>query len=68
MKPTKRQRQVVSAIEQLTAREGYPPTIREVADRLSTLPSNIHQILARLRLLGLVAWDPGRLRTLRVVK
>lgn len=68
MTPTKRQTQVLAAVMFLTDDRGFPPTIREVAARLKTLPSNVHQILARLRASGLVDWEDGKLRTLRVVK
>jgi DNA-binding IscR family transcriptional regulator len=68
MTPTQRQTQVLDAILFLADDRGFPPTIREVAARLKTLPSNVHQILSRLRAIGLVDWEDGKLRTLRVVK
>jgi SOS-response transcriptional repressor LexA len=65
---TKRQAEVVQTIVKLTERCGFPPTIREVAAKLKTLPSNVHQILGRLRSAGLVEWNDHKIRTLRVVR
>jgi len=46
----------------------YPPTIREIADLLdsrSTCP--ISTALGHLRAKGIITWDPGRARTLRII-
>ncbi len=65
---TPRQRELCDAIAQLTKRHGYPPTLREVGEYLGTLPSDVHQKLARLRRDGRVEWRPRQPRTVRVVK
>jgi SOS-response transcriptional repressor LexA len=65
---TPRQREVCDAIVTLTERMGHPPTLREVGAFLGTLPSDVHQKLARLRRDGRVEWKPHQCRTLRVVK
>ncbi len=64
---TPRQLQVLDAIRWLTADRGFPPTLREVADRIGTIPNNVHQIVVRMRRDKLVEWDAHKSRTLRVV-
>lgn len=63
-----RDRELVETIERLADAQGYPPTVRELADaaRLSG-PSVVHGALLRLREEGVVTWQPSRPRTLRVV-
>lgn len=63
---TKRQREVLRAIDRLTAKRGKPPSFRELANQLGI--SSINGIQCHLRSLrskGLVDWDEGRSRTLR---
>ena len=62
------QRAVVQSIVRLTASIGYPPTVREIAADLGHNPSDIQQKLWRLRRDGVVTWDEGRTRTVRVVE
>lgn len=47
---------------------GRPPTIKEIADSLS-LPwvVTVARALRRLEDKGLVTWEPGRTRTVRVI-
>lgn len=66
---TKRQREVLEAIEEYTAYHGCPPSLRDLMERfgfLSTQGVACH--LDSLRKKGLVTWQPGKARTLRVVK
>lgn len=65
--PTPRQREALDAIERLTNAAGYPPTIREMQRALRCSTRGVHDLLVRMRLLGLVAWEPHKSRTLRVV-
>lgn len=66
--PTKRQLEVVQAIEALTEDKGYPPTTRELGDALGIRSTNaMTDHLKALRKKGLVTWKPRCSRTLRVV-
>lgn len=58
---------LVQAILYLTKREGYPPSIRELAEAFNVSVSTIHYHLGPLREDGVVAWETGRNRTLRVL-
>jgi SOS-response transcriptional repressor LexA len=59
---------VLRAIEILTARRnGIPPTVREVAAEIGQRHTNdVYEKLLRLRRDGLVEWEPGLCRTLRL--
>ena len=63
---TPKQRAVLTAIVELTAARGYPPSIREIADHLGVNVNDVHQKLVRLQRDGLVEWDPGVCRSLRM--
>lgn len=65
---TGRQLQIIAAIEDLTDARGYPPNLREVAAHIgASAVSGLHYQLSRLRALGVVAWQDGQPRTLRVL-
>lgn len=65
---TPTQRAVRDAITALTAHLGYPPSYHEVAQRLRYRSTNsVASTLRRLRRKGVVAWQDGAKRTLRVV-
>jgi len=67
-RPTPRLLEVVRAISRLTKRTGYAPTIRELAAELGIASTNgVGDHLDRARRLGLVTWEPGLDRTLRVL-
>lgn len=70
MRPlTARQREVVCAIDTLTAQQGYPPTWRELMAALGLRSANtINGHLHSLRVKGAVTWRPEGRRTLRVVR
>jgi DNA-binding MarR family transcriptional regulator len=63
------QRAVVAAIRR--ARKMHPhygPSVRELADDLDVATTDVWQKLVRLRRDGLVAWEDGIPRTIRVVE
>lgn len=64
---TERQKEVCGAIEAAARDLGYPPTLRELAERLGITVAGVHHHMLRLRELGAVTWDPHAARTLRVV-
>lgn len=66
-----RERQVayLQVIDELTKEKGYPPTIREIGDRVQLRSSSApHRALRSLRAEGLVTWEEGSPRTLRIVR
>jgi SOS-response transcriptional repressor LexA len=65
---TQKQRAVCDAIVELTAAHRYPPTVREIAAGIGVTPMDVQQKLWRLRRDGVVTWDEGRTRTVRVVE
>jgi repressor LexA len=65
---TAKQRAVMDAIVELTAARGYPPSIRDLANHFGVNVNDVYQKITRLHRDGLVAWDPGVCRSLRVVE
>ena len=66
---TPRQQQVLDAIRDLTAEAGYPPTLRELGERLGIRSMNgVADHLKALKAKGHVSWQPASARTLQVVK
>ena len=62
------QERVVDAIDEHQRQCGHPPSIRELAERLDVRSmSQLHRALVDLRAEGVIAWENGRNRTLRVV-
>lgn len=61
------QLRVVNAIVELTGTRGYPPTLSEVARLLDCQKTDVYQKLLRLRRDGVVEWEDGKCRTLRVI-
>jgi len=63
-----RQRDVVTLIVSLTDEHGYPPTLAELATALGLKNRmTVHQHVAALKKKGLVHWEPGLNRSLRVL-
>jgi len=63
-----RQRDVVNLIVSLTDEHGYPPTLAELATALGLKNRmTVHQHVAALKKKGLVHWEPGLNRSLRVL-
>lgn len=65
MKPlTERQRQVLVFVEGFCGRQGYPPTVREVAAHFGIQPRAAADHLAALKKKGYLHREPGRSRGL----
>jgi repressor LexA len=63
-----RQREVLSLIVQLTDEHGYPPTLAELAKAMGLRNRmTVHQHVVALKKKGMVRWEPGLNRSLRVV-
>lgn len=70
MKPlTARQRQVLDFIATFSRSHGYPPTVREICKALKIAsPSTVHFHLAALQDKGYLTREPGKSRTILVLK
>jgi repressor LexA len=67
-KITTRQREVLMAILEFTSKHKYSPTIRELAEMVGLKsPSTIYAILRKLKMHGLISWEPSSPRTLRII-
>lgn len=63
-----RQKEVVRLIVELTDEHGYPPTLAELAKSMGLRNRmTVHQHVAALKKKGVVRWEPGLNRSLRVV-
>lgn len=63
-----RQRDVIRLIIELTDKHGYPPTLAELARALGLRNRmTVHQHVAALKKKGMVHWEPGLNRSLRVL-
>lgn len=64
---TEKQLQVRNVIRSLIEQNGYPPSIREVADYIGLSPSTVFNHLAALQRKGLIRVDKGKQRALVIV-
>ncbi len=63
---TERQRRILEIIEDFTAEHGYPPSVREIGERVGlSSSSTIHAHLKALERRGLISRDPTKPRALR---
>jgi len=63
-----RQREVLRLIVSLTDQHGYPPTLAELAQALGLRNRmTVHQHVVALKKKGLVHWEPGLNRSLKVI-
>jgi SOS-response transcriptional repressor LexA len=66
---TPRQRQVVTALEALTAELGRAPSLNEIRVRIGHRnKGSVHQIMSRLAERGAVTWTPRQAGSLRVLR
>ena len=66
-KLTSREEKALAAVRAFAQKMGYPPTIRELGERLEVSRRRAHQLLQSLRAKGAIEWDTGRARGIRVV-
>lgn len=65
----KRRFAVLKAIEEITKEKGYPPTVREIGDRVGLKSSSATKgHLDRLKRDGFVTWEERQPRTIRVIE
>ncbi len=67
MRAADRRQAVYQAIRLHVEARGFAPTVRELADALHCSPSCIAQHLDVMRAHGMVDWEDGKGRTLRLV-
>ncbi len=68
MKLTKRQADTLDFIKQYSAKNGYPPTVREIAKKLMvSSPATIHTHLAKLAEKGLIKKDLAKNRAIEIL-
>lgn len=57
---------IVTIIDGFSKYHGYQPTVRDISDRTySSSSSTIHHWLREGKALGVLTWEPGKVRTLR---
>lgn len=64
---TKRQLAVLETVAEWIGSHGYPATVREIAEVMGIATNDVFQKLIRLRRDGVVDWQDGKCRTLRIV-
>lgn len=63
---TERQRRILEVIREFTAEQGYPPSVREIGERVGlSSSSTIHSHLKTLERRGLLVRDPTKPRAMR---
>ena len=66
---SKRQTQVLDLIRDTVASQGYPPTVREIGERLGLRsPSTVHSHLASLEKAGVIRRDSTKPRAIEVME
>ena len=61
-------RELVLAIVDSVEQRGYPPSMRELADKFDRSAPAIHQRLHKLAAAGYLTIEPGQPRAIRVVR
>ncbi|MDR5703770.1 MAG: transcriptional repressor LexA [Armatimonadota bacterium] len=66
---TKRQREILSYIQEYTRSRGYPPSVREIGRALGlTSSSTVHSHLAALEKKGYIHRDPTKPRAIEILR
>lgn len=68
MKISSRQSMILDFIKSVVKKKGYPPSMREIADAVGLASSStVHGHLNKLKMRGLITWEPSCPRTLKVM-
>ncbi|MGE7271706.1 transcriptional regulator [Brevibacillus panacihumi] len=68
-KITTKQREVLKAIMTFTEKNKYAPTMRELSDMVGLKSvSTLYTHLEKMKLSGLITWEPSMPRTITVLK
>lgn len=65
---TDRQVEYLRLIRDFHKKEGYPPTLDELADHMKVKVGSVQSVLGSLQTKGLVSWKKGQYRTLVLTK
>lgn len=67
MELTERERQALSFIVDMRLQQGWPPTVRELAEHLGvSSPATVHKLLKQLESKGHIMRGPGA-RAIRII-
>ena len=62
---TRRQRDCLEAISEITRGQGFPPTLTDIASYMNVAHrSTVHRHVSELRRMGMVGWSDGKTRTI----
>ncbi len=62
------QRRALDAVRSYIERRGFPPTIKELGEELGIAPASAHELMKQLIRKGYVRRDPGKARSLEILK
>lgn len=66
---TDRQWEIYEAVRDYTKSRGYPPTVREICEMVGLSSTNtVYRHLKIIKRMGYITFEPGRSRTMKVVK
>ncbi|MCL6559184.1 MAG: hypothetical protein K6U74_10385 [Firmicutes bacterium] len=66
---TESQRKIYDVIRNYVQAKGYPPSVREIGSMVGLKSSStVHSHLAKIKEQGYIDFEPGKPRTLRVIK
>ena len=65
---TKRQQEIFDFIKRYSAKQGYPPTVRDIGKAVGLASSStVHQHLANLERIGMLRRDPSKPRAIELL-
>lgn len=68
-KLTKKQKEVLQAIENYIEVKGFAPSVRDIKERVHLASSStVHRHMEKLKKKGYITWEPAQPRTLRILK
>ena len=68
MNLTDRERQILEFMKENTLQKGYPPTVREICEKLNVKStSTVHKDLSSLEIKGFIKKDPSKPRAIEIV-
>lgn len=65
---TERQEEYLKFIRDFHKKEGYPPTLDEIAAYMKVKVGSVQSVLGSLQTKGVVSWKKGQYRTLTILK
>lgn len=67
-KKEKKEKSILCFIEDFLERHGYSPNFREIAWEFNCSTSTVHKVLHALKDEGLVDFEDGKYRTIKIIK